>query len=99
MALFNHYIKELREKGVLKQILAKYESAPQVCPDDSGKPLGLESCFTAFLALFGGKLAVIIQENRTENTLFKESSLEESFGYLSTYQQLDSSKGSLKAQI
>ena len=34
--------KEMREKGSLKQILDKYESPPQVCPDYNGKPLGFE---------------------------------------------------------
>ena len=44
----------MREKGSLKQILDRYETGPQYCPDESGKPLGLESCFTAFLALLSG---------------------------------------------
>ena len=55
LGLFNHYLKEMREKGVLKQILNKYETGTQVCPGESGKPLGFESCFTAFLALLSGK--------------------------------------------
>ena len=54
--LFDHYIKEMREKGALKQILDKYETGTQVCPDESGKPLGFESCFTAFLALISGTI-------------------------------------------
>ena len=54
LGLFNHYLKEMREKGALKQILNKYESGAQVCPDESGKPLGFESVFTAFLALLSG---------------------------------------------
>ena len=54
LGLFNHYLKEMREKGALKQILNKYESGAQVCPDESGKSLGFESCFTAFLALLFG---------------------------------------------
>ena len=54
MGVFNHFLKELREKGSLKQILKKYESGAQVCPDMSGQPLGFESCFTAFLVLLGG---------------------------------------------
>ena len=53
--LFNFYLKEMREKGSLQQILKKYEIGTQFCPDDSGKPLGFESCFTAFLALIAGK--------------------------------------------
>ena len=56
LGLFNHYIKELREKGILNQISNKYDTGAQVCPDESGKPLGFESCFTAFLALLAGKL-------------------------------------------
>ena len=54
--LFDHYIKEMREKGALKQILNKYETNTQVCPDGSGKPLGFESCFTAFLVLLTGSI-------------------------------------------
>ena len=52
--LFNFYLKEMREKGSLKQILNKYETGTQFCPDESGKPLGFESCFTAFMALIAG---------------------------------------------
>ena len=54
--LFDYYLREMREKGSLKQILNKYEIGTQFCPDESGKPLGLESCFTAFLALLAGNL-------------------------------------------
>ena len=54
LGLFNHFLKEMREKGSLKQILNKYESGAQVCPDESGKSLGFESVFTAFLALLSG---------------------------------------------
>lgn len=44
----------MREKGALHKIQQKYESKGQVCPDQSGKPLGFASCFTAFLALLFG---------------------------------------------
>ena len=54
LGIFNYYLKEMREKGTLKQILNQFESRPQVCPDYSGKPLGFDSCFTAFLALMTG---------------------------------------------
>jgi hypothetical protein len=54
LALFNFYLKELREKGVLKQILKKHESPSQFCPDYSGKSLGFGSCFTAFVILIAG---------------------------------------------
>ena len=60
LGLFNHYIKELGEKGALKQILNKYETGTQVCPDESGKPLGFESVFTAFLALLSGFLMGLV---------------------------------------
>ena len=60
LPLFNHYLKEMREKGTLKQILNKYQAAPQVCPDSSGLPLGFDSCFTAFLALIGGMATGLI---------------------------------------
>ena len=40
LGLFNYYLKEMREKGALKQILNKFESGEQVCPDMSGQPLG-----------------------------------------------------------
>ena len=49
------------EKGSLKQILDKYESPPQVCPDYSGKPLGFGSVFTAFgVWSFGFGLGILI---------------------------------------
>ena len=54
--LFDHYIREIKEKGALKQILNKYETDAPVCPDGSGKPLGFESCFTAFLVLLTGSI-------------------------------------------
>jgi hypothetical protein len=50
LGLFNHYLKEMKERGTLKKILNKYESQPQICPDSSGLPLGFDNCFTAFMA-------------------------------------------------
>ena len=61
LPVFNYYLKEMREKGSMKQILDKYEPQPQVCPDYSGQPLGFGACFTAFLVLvFGAGLALIL---------------------------------------
>ncbi len=54
LGIFNYYLKDMREKGTLKQIQKKFESQPQVCPDYSGKPLGFDSCFTAFCVLLFG---------------------------------------------
>ena len=33
LPMFNFYLNEMKEKGSLKQILAKYEPSPQICPD------------------------------------------------------------------
>lgn len=43
---FNYFLKQMRERGAMKNILEKYESRPQVCPDYSGRPLGFDNCFT-----------------------------------------------------
>ena len=53
--IFDYYIKEMKEKGALKQIFNKYQKGNPVCPDQSGKALGFESCITAFLFLLSGK--------------------------------------------
>ncbi len=61
LGIFNFYLKDMREKGTLKQILTKYESPPQVCPDYSGQPLGFDSCFTAFgILLLGAGFGLIL---------------------------------------
>ena len=44
----------MRERGSLKQIKVKYEPPPQICPDYSGKSLGVNSVFSAFGVLFSG---------------------------------------------
>lgn len=45
----------------MKQILDKYESPPQVCPDLNGKPLSFGAVFTAFGILFvGAGIALIL---------------------------------------
>ena len=46
----------MKEKGALKRIFSKYEKGAPICPDLSGKALGVESWFTAFLFLLSGKL-------------------------------------------
>ena len=61
LPLFNYYLNEMKEKGSLKQIQVKYEPPPQVCPDYSGKSLGVGSVFAAFGVLFFGiGIAVIL---------------------------------------
>ena len=54
LPLFNYYLNEMKEKGSLKQIQVKYEPPPQICPDYSGKSLGVGSVFAAFGVLFFG---------------------------------------------
>ena len=51
----------MAEKGSMQQIFEKYEERPQVCPDLNGKPLGMESCFTAFgVLIFGAGISVLL---------------------------------------
>ena len=44
----------MQERGSLDQIIEKYSTPLQICPDMTGKPLGLNSCITAFLVLICG---------------------------------------------
>ena len=54
--LFAFHINKMIETGMVKQIVSKYlpDTDTQHCPDYSGKPLGINQCFTAFLLLFAG---------------------------------------------
>ena len=54
LSLFNYNLNEMKEKGSLKQIQVKYEPQPQICPDYSGKSLGVGSVFAAFGVLSSG---------------------------------------------
>ena len=54
LPLFNYYLNQIKDKGMMKQILGKYEPPPQICPDYSGKSLGVNSVFSAFGVLFSG---------------------------------------------
>ena len=54
LPLFNYNLNEMKEKGSLKQIQVKYEPPPQICPDYSGKSLGVGSVFAAFAVLSSG---------------------------------------------
>jgi hypothetical protein len=61
LPLFDYYLKEMKEKGSLKQIQVKYDPSPQICPDYSGKSLGFGSVFAAFGVLcFGFGMALIL---------------------------------------
>ena len=72
LPLFDYYLKEMKEKGSLKQIQVKYEPPPQICPDYSGKSLGVSSVFAAFGVLFFGVGIAMI--------LFGLEKLTQSFG-------------------
>ena len=60
VGLFNHFLHQIKEKGVLDEIFTEYEAAPQVCPDYSGQGLGMDSVFTAFLVFLGGFAACLV---------------------------------------
>ncbi len=57
--IFSYYLKELRESGSLKKVFNVVAGSPQ-CPDQSGSPIGFDSCLTAFLALLLGLLSGLI---------------------------------------
>ena len=72
LPLFNYVLNTMRERGSLKQIKVKYEPPPQICPDYSGKSLGVNSVFSAFGVLFSGVGIALI--------LFGLEKLTQSFG-------------------
>ena len=87
LGIFNHYLRELREKGALKQILNKYESEEQDCLDMSGQPLGFDSCFTAFLALIGGLMIGIIMMILEYVAGYRKSLLDSDGGQTKTFKK------------
>ena len=86
LPMFNYYLKEMREKGSLKQILDKYESPPQVCPDYNGKPLGFGAVFTSFGILAVGVILGIV--------LFLLEGFSKLTGKSRVYSLIDSKTGS-----
>ena len=72
LPLFNYNLNKMKERGSLKQIQVKYEPPPQICPDYSGKSLGVSSVFSAFGVLFSGVGIALI--------LFGLEKLTQSFG-------------------
>ena len=60
--LFAFYTNKLIETGSVKQIINNYIStaATQDCIDYSGKPLGINQCFTAFLLLIVGSCVSLV---------------------------------------
>ena len=39
LEIFNYFLQEMKEKGVIKQILEKNKGGLQICPDMSGQPI------------------------------------------------------------
>jgi hypothetical protein len=52
--IFNYFITQLQESGSYEKISRKYESKSPICPDYSGKSLGLDSCVIMFLVVLMG---------------------------------------------
>ena len=44
----------MTEEGSLDRIATSYAPAPQICPDNTGEPLGYESLIFVFLVLISG---------------------------------------------
>jgi ABC-type amino acid transport substrate-binding protein len=40
LGLFDFYIKQLKEKGTMQQIIQRYDAKEQECPDNNGHPIG-----------------------------------------------------------
>ena len=40
LEIFDYYLKEIMERGMIEQIESKYEIRPQICPDNSGSSIG-----------------------------------------------------------
>ena len=59
LEIFNFHLNLMHENGVLHKIKANYEPAPQKCSDNSGKPLTLNSCFSAFVVMIAGMVISI----------------------------------------
>ena len=72
LPLFNYNLNKMRERGSLEQIQVKYEPPSQICPDYSGKALGVSSVFSSFGVLFSGVGIALI--------LFGLETLTQSFG-------------------
>ncbi len=61
LEIFNYFLLKMMEVGEIKRITEKYTTFSQECPNYSGKPLGFNSCVTAFgLLCFGLAIAWIL---------------------------------------
>ena len=65
LKLFNYYISHLKENGVLGKSEKACEPEPQECPDQTGKALGINNVFGAFMVMavgIGAGLLILIAE-------------------------------------
>ena len=46
--------------GIVKRNKDQFKSQPQVCPDETGKPLGFRNCISAFLVMIFGVLLALV---------------------------------------
>ena len=58
--VFNHFLQKTKENGHIDRVWKQYVNGRQICPDYSGKPLGMSTCFTAFIVLICGSTVSII---------------------------------------
>ena len=58
--LFNYYIKRMKQDGSLDKFVKSYENLPQVCPDNTGMPLGFNNLMFPFLVMVSGCLISLI---------------------------------------
>ena len=58
--IFDYYLRELLEEGIVDKIKEKYRTLPPDCGNSAGKPLGFTNCFTAFLPLVLGTIIALI---------------------------------------
>ena len=59
--LFNHYLRKMKENGILKRIMKKYAYDTVNCFDNKGtKSISFKSCFTAFIILLFGMIVAIL---------------------------------------
>ena len=83
--LFNYFMNEMREKGTMGAILRKYETGTQICPDYSGKSLGISTCIGAFIVLVFGMIicgCLLVLEKLSKSILGFTNMLENIINYV-----------------
>ena len=52
--LFHYNINKMKEGGTFQQIVNTFSGESQVCEDQSGEPLDMNQCLSAFIFLVAG---------------------------------------------